>query len=294
MHTNELLRAKAPNVFVRPANLEDALDRLGAGARIFAGGTDVMTTAGEAGLDGDFVDVSRLAELSGIVRTGGEIRIGGATTWAAISAAELPPAFDALKAAAREVGSIQIQNRATVAGNLCNASPAADGVPPLLALDAEVELASRRGLRRLPLARFIAGPRRTELAADEVLRAVVCPTPPGGMRSTFLKLGARRYLVISIAMVAVGLEIEGGIVKAARLAVGACSPVAMRLPAAEARLANKPARGGLGAQLNIADFEDLAPIDDVRASADYRRAAALTLTRRAVELCICGESGGAV
>lgn len=281
-------------MFVRPANLEDALDRLGAGARIFAGGTDVMTTAGEAGIEGDFVDVSRLAELRGVMRVGGEIRIGGATTWAAIVAADLPPAFDALKAAAREVGSIQIQNRATIAGNLCNASPAADGVPPLLALDAEVELASRRGVRRLPLARFIAGPRRTELAADEVLCAIVCPTPPRAMRSTFLKLGARRYLVISIAMVAVGLDLDGDFVRAARVAVGACSPVAMRLAAAETRLANKPAREGLGEWLQRADFADLAPIDDLRASADYRRAAALTLTRRAVELCLRGESGGAV
>ena len=281
-------------MFVRPVHLEDALDRLGAGARIFAGGTDVMTTAGEAGLDGDFVDVSRLAELRGVVCDGGEVRFGGATTWATVAAAELPAAFDGLKAAAREVGSIQIQNRATIAGNLCNASPAADGVPPLLALDAEVELASHRGVRRLPLARFIAGPRRTELAADEILCAVVCPTPPRGMRSAFLKLGARRYLVISIAMVAVGLDIDGDVVRAARVAVGACSPVAMRLPAAEARLAGRPAREGLGAWLQISDFADLAPIDDVRASAEYRRAAALTLTRRAVELCLQGESGGAV
>jgi CO/xanthine dehydrogenase FAD-binding subunit len=281
-------------MYVRPATLEEAFARLGAGARILAGGTDLMTLAGEAGLSGDIVDVSRLPELKGVRREGGEILIGGATTWSEIARAELPPAFDALKAAAREVGSIQIQNRGAIGGNLCNASPAADGVPPLLALDAEVELASRRGRRRLPLSRFIAGPRRTLLAPDEILSAVACPAPPAGLRSAFLKLGVRRYLVISIVMVAVALEIEEEVVRSARVAVGACSPVAMRLGAVERRLAGLAARAGLGAALEPADFADLAPIDDLRASADYRRSAALTLTRRAVELCLQGECGGAV
>ncbi len=281
-------------LFARPATFEEAFDRLNAGARVFAGGTDLMPVAGEAGLAGDFVDVSRLVDLRGVTRVGGEFRFGGATTWSEIVKAELPPAFDALKAAAREIGAIQIQNRGTLAGNLCNASPAADGVPPLLALDAEVELASRSGRRRLPLARFLAGPRRTALASGEILSAVICPAPRAGTRSVFLKLGARRYLVISIAMVAVMLEIEDGVATAARVAVGACSPVAVRLPAAEQRLAGQPARAGLGARLRPEDFGELAPLDDVRASADYRRHAALTLTRRAVELGLAGGSGGAV
>ena len=253
-----------------------------------------MTTAGEAGLNGDFVDVSRLSELRGVSRAGGEIRIGGATSWSEIADAELPPAFDALKAAAREVGAIQIQNRGTIAGNLCNASPAADGVPPLLTLAAEVELASRRGRRRLTLGRFLAGARRTELASDEILAAVVCPAPSQGMRSAFLKLGARRYLVISIVMVAVALDVEGGVVREARVAVGACSPVATRLAAAERRLSRRPARVGLGDGLRPEDFDALQPIDDLRADARYRRHAALTLTRRAAEMCLAPDGGGAV
>jgi CO/xanthine dehydrogenase FAD-binding subunit len=281
-------------LFVRPAHLEAALDRLSSGARILAGGTDLMTMAGEAGLEGDVLDLSGLGELVGVSETAFGFRFGAATTWSEIARADLPPAFDALKAAAREVGSIQIQNRATIAGNLCNASPAADGVPPLLALDAEVELVSRRGLRCLPLARFILGPRRTDLAADEIMAGVLCYPPSLRTRSTFLKLGARRYLVISIAMVAVALDIEGDAVRDARVAVGACSAVAMRLPAAESRLVRLPARQGLGEQLCAEDFAALTPIDDLRASADYRRIAALALTRRAVELCLKGESGGAV
>jgi CO/xanthine dehydrogenase FAD-binding subunit len=278
----------------RPATLAEALGRLGPGARILAGGTDLMTTAGEAGFSGDLVDVSRLDELCGVARSGDEIRIGGATTWSEIARADLPPAFDALKAAAREIGAIQIQNRGTIGGNLCNASPAADGVPPLLALDAEVELASPRGRRRLPLSRFLAGPRRTALAGDEILAAVVCKAPPAGVRSAFLKLGARRYLVISIVMVAVAFDVEGDVVRDARVAVGACSPVALRLAAAERRLVGAPARPGLGGLLAPEDFAALAPIDDLRGGAGYRRAAALTLTRRAVELALKGESGGAI
>jgi CO/xanthine dehydrogenase FAD-binding subunit len=206
----------------------------------------------------------------------------------------LPPAFDALKVAARDVGARQIQNRGTVAGNLCNASPAADGVPPLLILQAEVELASRRGTRRLPLESFLVGARRTALAADEVMTAIIVPLPPPTMRSTFFKLGARRYLVISIVMVAVALDVVEGIVRDARIAVGACSAVARRMPAAERRLIGVDARPGLGRAIEAEDLEGLSPIDDVRASARYRRDAALTLLARAIDACTGGQTGGVV
>jgi CO/xanthine dehydrogenase FAD-binding subunit len=124
---------------------------------------------------------------------------------------------------------VQIQNSGTVAGNLCNASPAADGVPPLLALDASVELASVAGTRRLKLDDFILGPRRTARRADELLAAILIPKPRAAAHSHFLKLGARRYLVISIAMVAAAIESERGKITTARVAVGACGPVAQRL-----------------------------------------------------------------
>src|SRR5262249_60124834 len=106
---------------------------------------------------GSLIDITSLNEIRGISIERDVIRIGGLTTWTEVIRTPLPRCFDALKSAAREVGSVQIQNRGTVAGNLCNASPAADGVPPLLALDAEVELASSRGSRRLPLSEFLVG-----------------------------------------------------------------------------------------------------------------------------------------
>jgi CO/xanthine dehydrogenase FAD-binding subunit len=222
------------------------------------------------------------------------VRIGATTTWSDIARTDLPPAFDALKVAARDVGAVQIQNRGTIAGNLCNASPAADGAPPLLILDAEVELASRRGTRRLALDVFIKGARSTLLAPDEVMTAIVTPLPASTMRSTFFKLGARRYLVISIAMVAVALDVVEGIVSDARIAVGACSAVAQRMRQAERRLIGAPASSGLGRSIEAKDLARLAPIDDVRASADYRRDAALTLLKRAIDACALRQTGGVV
>jgi CO/xanthine dehydrogenase FAD-binding subunit len=282
-------------MYARPSNLDDALALLAeSGARIIAGGTDIYPGAGERPLQGGYVDVSNISALRGVRLDGDSVRIGAATTWSDIARADLPPAFDALKVAARDVGAVQIQNRGTIAGNLCNASPAADGAPPLLILDAEVELASRRGTRRLPLDVFIDGVRRTLLAPDEVMIAIVTPLPASTMRSAFFKLGARRYLVISIAMVAVALDVVGGIVRDARIAVGACSAVAQRMRQAERRLIGAPASSGLGALIEAKDLLQLTPIDDIRASADYRHDAALTLLRRAIDACALGQTGGVV
>ncbi|HLH48441.1 MAG TPA: xanthine dehydrogenase family protein subunit M [Roseiarcus sp.] len=282
-------------MYARPTDLEAALTLLAEpGARVLAGGTDIFPATGERPLTGRHIDVTAVKDLRALSVAPDAVRFGAALTWSDIAKARLPHAFDALKEAAREVGGVQIQNRGTIAGNLCNASPAADGVPPLLILDAEVEIASRRGARRLPIAEFITGNRRTALAPDEIVTAIVVPAPAATMRSTFLKLGARRYLVISIVMVAVLLDIESDVVREARVAVGACSAAAKRLAAIERRLAGAPARPGLGATIAADDLAALAPIDDLRACADYRRDAALTLIRRAIEECLAGRAGGVV
>ncbi len=282
-------------MYARPSQLDGALRLLAErNARIIAGATDIYPGAGERPLQGDYVDVSNISALRGVRLEDTGLRIGATTTWSEIARADLPSAFDALKVAARDVGGAQIQNRGTIAGNLCNASPAADGVPPLLILDAEVELASRRGTRRLALDAFINGARSTLLAPDEVMTAVVTPLPSPTMRSAFFKLGARRYLVISIVMVAVALDVVDGIVRDARIAVGACSVVAQRLREAERRLIGASAVPGFGRSIEAKDLARLSPIDDVRATADYRRHAALTLLRRAIDACARGETGGVV
>jgi CO/xanthine dehydrogenase FAD-binding subunit len=285
-------RWRIMTVYIRPINLQEAIRaRAAANGKILCGGTDFYTMLGTAPPKGPIIDLTRVAELEGITVRPTEIRIGACTTWAKIIAAQLPSAFDALKAAGREVGSVQIQNRATIGGNLCNASPAADGVPPLLALDAEVELISTQATRRLPLSEFIRGNRRTALRPDEILAAIIIPQQEvsGTATSTFLKLGARHYLVISIAMVAVNLvRGEDGAIAQARIAVGACSEVAQRLRELESELNGRPAAAGLGQIAEARHLSLLSPIDDVRATSTYRLDAALTLVRRALETCVTG------
>ncbi len=265
---------------LRPSTLAEAVACLAQpGARVLAGGTDLYPAVTGADLPGRLVDVAGLAELRGISAAEGGLRIGACTTWAEVARADLPPALDMLRAAAREVGGRQIQNAGTVGGNLCNASPAADGVPPLLACGALVELVSAAGVRRLPLAEFLTGPRRTALGPGEMLAAVAIPAEGLAGRSAFLKLGARRHLVISIVMVAVRLVVVQGRIAEAAVAVGACSPVARRLPGVEAGLVGlAPA----DVRVDPAALAPLSPIDDPRATAAYRLTAAAELIRRAV------------
>jgi CO/xanthine dehydrogenase FAD-binding subunit len=267
--------------YLRPERLEDAVAALRDGAwTLLAGGTDHYPARVTSQPPEDILDITGLAGLRGIADAGDHVRIGALTRWSDIAEAELPRWFDGLRRAAREVGGAQIQNRATLAGNLCNASPAADGVPPLLTLDASVELASAAGLRTLPLGDFILGNRRTARRPDELVTAILVPKPAHPARSAFLKLGARKYLVISIAMVAGVLEVKDGTVAAARIAVGACSAVAQRLPALEAALIGRKADARL-ADLALPDhLAALSPIDDIRADAGYRREAALVLVKR--------------
>ncbi len=264
----------------RPTDLSEALRILShePSLRILAGATDVypawtgaQATGGSRG-HADVLDISNIAELKGIADRGDHWWLGALTTWTDIVRADLPPLFDGLKAAAREIGGIQIQNRGTIAGNICTASPAGDSIPCLLALDAEIECAEGRAFC-LPLAHFITGYRKIVLDGG-IVTGIRVPKQSG--RGHFLKLGARRYLVISIAMVSGTFDIDEatGVIRTARIAVGACSAVAQRLPQLEARLTGT--RTG-AIKPTSDDLAHLAPIDDVRANADYRRAAALQL-----------------
>jgi CO/xanthine dehydrogenase FAD-binding subunit len=271
-------------LYLRPTDLAEALAALAQSPlTVLAGGTDFYPARVGRPLDDDILDIGALATLRGVADAGDHVRIGAATTWSDIVAAELPAWFAGLKLAAREVGGVQIQNAGTIAGNLCNASPAADGVPPLLALDAAVELASRRGKRVVPLGDFITGNRRTARRADELMTAVLVPRPHHAARAGFAKLGARKYLVISIVMAAAVLEVDAHRVAAARVAVGACSAVARRLPALEAALFGRPCAAGLGALVSEAHLAPLSPIDDVRGTAAYRRDAARTVVARLLD-----------
>jgi CO/xanthine dehydrogenase FAD-binding subunit len=270
--------------YLQPGDMAAAIEALSLhGSRVIAGGTDIYPASVGKPLAGRLVDVSGVAEMREIAVSATAVRIGGAVTWSEIARADLPPAFAALQQAALQVGSQQVQNRGTIAGNLCNASPAADGVPPLLVLDAEVELASAFGVRRLPLCDFIAGYRKTQLQPGEFLAAVVVPKVPAG-NSAFVKLGARKYLVISIVMAAALVEKDrSGAIFAARVAVGSASEKALRLNALEGDLAGLAAGRAPSALLGPEHFDCLSPIDDVRATAGYRLEAARQLAGEALD-----------
>jgi CO/xanthine dehydrogenase FAD-binding subunit len=267
----------------RPRTLQDAIAiRAATGAMPLAGGTDIhpLRTARAAWGEpwtAPVLDLSAVPDLDGITETTEGWRIGARTTWTTIAESSLPPAFNGLRAAAREVGGRQVQNRGTIAGNLVTASPAGDGIPNLLALEAMVEIVSRAGSRRLPVGDFVTGYRTTALAPGELVAAIHVPRLDGAC-GRFVKLGARRYLVISIAMAAAVIRCDGTRITQARVAVGACSPVAQRLPALEKALCG----AALADAAHVPDASHLAPLSpiaDIRASAGYRHDAALALLR---------------
>ena len=271
--------------YLLPANLESALAAMAGGPwTVLAGGTDYYPARVGRPLTDSVIDLSGLTELRGITVGADHYRIGALTRWADIRDAGLPRCFDGLRLAAREVGAVQVQNAGTIGGNLCNASPAADGVPPLLTLNAAVELTSEAGSRVVPLPDFLTAYRQTDLRPGELLTAVVVPREAETAASDFLKLGSRSYLVISIAMVASVIRVsDDGVIDDARLAVGACSPVAMRLPELEADLKGRNVGDQVERIPGTHHLGPLSPIDDVRAPAAYRLEAVVALIRRLLE-----------
>ncbi|AVO43971.1 FAD binding domain-containing protein [Phreatobacter cathodiphilus] len=273
--------------YFRPTSLAEAIAiKAGKDVTVLAGGTDVYPVRTARRAWGDpahkpILDITAVPGLKGIAEEADHVRLGALTTWSDLARADLPPLFDGWRRAAREVGGLQVQNLGTLAGNLVTASPAGDGIPNLMALDAMVEVVGKAGTRALPVQAFSTGYRTTALAPDEIVTALIVPKLAGA-RSTFLKLGARKYLVISIAMVAAVIATdEAGRITAARIAVGACSAVAQRLTALEVALVGRPLAEAAG--LVISDhLAALQPIDDVRATAAYRRAAAEALVRDAL------------
>ena len=274
--------------YERPNNLDEALLILNQRPRkVLAGGTDLYAALGDHNNLHDVLDITAVPNLIGFKDQGDHWRIGASSTWSDLIAADLPKSFDCLKLAAREVGGIQIQNAGTIAGNLCNASPAADGVPPLMAMNASVELSSINGQRVMHLKDFIIGPRQTRLAENELMSAILVPKYNEKSVSSFLKLGSRKYLVISISMVAVVIEPnKNNTINDIGISVGSCSAVACRLSKLENKL-----RGCNIDQISSIKFEEeffsaLTPIDDIRSTGKYRFEASMELVNRAILKCV--------
>jgi CO/xanthine dehydrogenase FAD-binding subunit len=275
--------------YLRPAELSEALEALSAEKRVIvAGGTDFYPARVGKPLVENFLDITAISGLRAIEERDDHYYIGSLTTWTDLLREPLPSWFDGLKLAAREIGGVQIQNAGTICGNVCNASPAADGVPNLMTLEAEVQMASARGERSVPIKAFITGNRQTVLQSDELVTGLRIPTPKRPARAHFLKLGARKYLVISIVMVAAVVEVESEAVATARIAVGSCSVVAQRLKELEREIVGRRLNAELGDVARADHLASLSPIDDVRGTAAYRNEAALTIVRRTLS-----ELGGA-
>ena len=271
--------------FESPTYLQHALFLLAQSEwTVLAGGTDFFPALGGRMPSFNVLDISNIEPLKQIEQDEeGNWHIGALVRWSDILRAPLPPCFDGLKLAAREVGSVQIQNRATLIGNICNASPAADGVPPLLTLGAIVKIGALGHDREMPLADFITGNRKTDLKTGEMVTGIVIPASKALGVSSFLKLGARKYLVISISMVAVNFSFEDREIVDAAIAVGSCSLVAQRLRSLEARLIGCDMKACIDLPILDHDFDVLAPIDDVRSTKEYRMHASQELVCRAVQ-----------
>jgi CO/xanthine dehydrogenase FAD-binding subunit len=275
----------------RPVSIGGALDALAAGdARALAGGTDLVAQLREGRRQADHVvDVKRIAGLAGIeVHADGGVTIGAAATATNIAVhPHVAKHFPAVASACRLIGSWQIQNRATLGGNLCNAAPSADGIPPLICHGAVAQIASRARHRETPVEALFEGPGRTTLAPGEILTALHLPAAPPRSAAAYLRFTPRREMDIAIAGVGAWLQLDAaGNITAARIALASVAPTPLRATAAERALVGQaPSRALLEAAGGLAAGE-AKPISDTRGSADYRRHLVGVLSRRALAVCL--------
>jgi xanthine dehydrogenase small subunit len=261
--------------YLRPRSLEEAAEMIAAHPDFMrlAGATDLMVDAKHKRVPAGIVDLWRVPGMVGIAETDRGITIRAGTTW--LDVHRHPP----LAAAAREIGALQIQARGTLGGNVGTSSPVGDSLPVLLALDAELELASVRGMRRVPYREFCVGYRKTALAADELIVAAHLPSPSPHVHLAWRKVGTRRAQSISKVMGAAAIELIDGTVASARIALGAVADRPIRIAAVEAAVVGlraKDAAEAARAALRTA----IAPIDDIRSTSVYRRTVAENLVAR--------------
>ena len=269
-------------MYYRPDKINEALDSLSREKlTIAAGCTDLLPSTQQDNLGDNILDISGIKSLRNIDFENGFRRIGSGVTWTDIvENNNLPNCYDMLKECSLQIGSQQIQNLGTIGGNLCNASPAADGVPCLLSLDASIELLSVNGKRVLKLEDFIKGSRKTELQNNEILSAILIPKEAEIGRSSFLKLGARKYLVISIAMIACKLNLKKDVISEIAISVGSCSAVAKRIKSLENLLIGKSIKDELTTIILNYNYENyLSPINDIRGTNTYRLKASKVLVK---------------
>jgi CO/xanthine dehydrogenase FAD-binding subunit len=280
--------------YVKPRGIEEALSLLGSDdegkVRVFAGGTDVIPK-----LKGRLIKVPEvLVDLKGIsdlhylaYDEGRGLRIGAlATIFEVADAPFVKERFPVLSQAARAIASTQVQNRGTIVGNICNAVPSADSAPALLCLGAKVVCVSRSGEREVDMEGFFRGPNKTVLKAGEMVKEIRVPEVPERSKGVYLKLSARRKMDLAVVGVGVRIVREDGVFKDVRIGLGAVAPTPMRAKKAEGVLVGeKVSDEGIERAAKVAS-EESQPIDDHRASAQYRRMMVEVLVRRAIRQCL--------
>jgi len=281
---------------VLPESLDDcikALARHGSEAKLLAGGTDLVPQMKNALLKPAVViDLSGVSRLRAIESGNGQgLKVGAAVTARTLELdGSVRSRFLSLAESGALVGSVQVRNLATLGGNLCNAAPSADMAPPLLALDAEAVITGPKGERRVPIAAFFTGVRRTVLAPDEILVELAMPAPGSHSGGNYLRHTPRRELDIAVVGVASQLTLANGVCTKARIALAAVAPVPLRATAAEQALEGQavtPERIARAADLAV---EAARPISDQRGSADFRRHLVRVLTRRTLTTALARAS----
>ncbi len=266
-----------------PASLAEATAILANGdVSILAGGTDLMLQKNLHG--GTLMNIRRLEELHGIQLSGNTIRIGAVTTITKILESPLiEKHLPILHEATNHFASVQIRNAGTIGGNICNASPAGDTLIPLLVLDAQVELASAADTRLIPIADFFIAPGKTSREPGELLTAIHIPQPAEGFVACFEKFGSRPALDISTVSIGIGGILQDSKLQAARVAFGAVAPIPLLAKKAMAAIENQTLDVDGIQTIATAARDEVNPIDDVRASAWYRKELIHNLTRKVLQ-----------
>ena len=272
-----------------PETIDEAVSLLkeaGGSARPLAGGTDLVVQMKERATrfpyPATIVSLDRVSELRGVdfSETGG-LRIGaGATMTDVATHPVVRERYAALAEGAGVVGSLQTMNMATIGGNVCNAAPSADTVPPLLVYDAKAVIVGPNGRRTLPIAEFFRGPGETALESDELLAELRLPVPATGTGAAYQRNTPRKQMDIAVVGVAVALTLSGDAIEHPRVALGAVAPTPLRAMSAEAALQGQAANDETFAKAAEAAAQDSTPITDIRASADYRRHLVKVMTAR--------------
>lgn len=291
------MRRPEPLEIFQPTTLEEAsalVKEKGPGGRFLAGGTDLVIAVKEKGFSPKYVvDLKRIPGLTGIDEArDGAVTIGALTTMREV---EISPIvlkkYPFLAQSAAEVGSIQIRNRATIGGNMANATPSADVAPALLALEAKVKIAAPAGERTIDLEQLFRGPGQTTMSPEEILTAIVIPPVSPALAAEYIKFSPREMMDLAYVGVAVALTLNGGKKCAkARIALGAVSPTPMRARRAEALLENQTITEELAAKAGAEAAAESKPISDVRSSADYRRDMVRVNTTRAILNAVAGRA----